>query len=80
MLCGRPIIQSLGIIMDFANKRIRFNDGPCKNGSRFGAHVSAFGLGPREGCASRFLPRIKFERARSYDWQPWRAPFFDGAR
>ena len=28
MLCGRPIIEALGIVLDFANKKIRFQDGP----------------------------------------------------
>ena len=37
MLCGRPIIESLGIIMDFANKRIRFNDGPWQEAT-IGSH------------------------------------------
>ena len=37
MLCGRPIIESLGIIMDFAHKRIRFNDGPWQEAT-IGSH------------------------------------------
>ena len=28
MLGGRPIIEALGIVLDFANKKIRFQDGP----------------------------------------------------
>ena len=28
LLCGRPIIEALGIVLDFANKKIRFQDGP----------------------------------------------------
>ena len=28
LLCGRPIIEALGIVLDFANKKIRLQDGP----------------------------------------------------
>lgn len=28
LLCGRPIIESLGLVIDFAQRKMRFQDGP----------------------------------------------------
>ena len=30
-LCGRPIIESLGVVMDFQKKQVRLNDGPWQS-------------------------------------------------
>ena len=37
LLCGRPIIEALGIVLDFANKKIRFQDG-CWTSATLGYH------------------------------------------
>ena len=31
LLCGRPIIEALGIVIDFQNKQVRMNDGPYQS-------------------------------------------------
>ena len=37
LLCGRPIMESLGITLDFSTRRIRFSDGPWQQAT-MGAH------------------------------------------